>query len=73
MSEELEVLEEVFDRSTLMILYKMLNNNVISKVFGVVKSGKESRIYKGEDSEGKELALKIYLVVSSEFRKGILP
>ena len=71
-SEELEVLEEVFDRSTLMVIYHFMNKGIIDEIHGVVKSGKESRVYWGIGAEGKELAIKIYLVVSSEFRKGIL-
>jgi RIO kinase 1 len=71
-SEEYEVLEEVFDRSTLMVIYDFLNSGVINRIFGVVKAGKESRVYWGKDNEGKELAIKIYLTVSAEFRKGML-
>jgi RIO kinase 1 len=71
-SEEYEVLEEVFDRSTLMVIYDFLNKGVISEIHGVVKAGKESRVYWGKDSEGKDVAIKIYLTVSAEFRKGML-
>ena len=71
-SEEYEVLEEVFDRSTLMIIYEFLNRGVIDRIYGVVKSGKEARVYWGKDKTGKELAIKIYLTVSAEFRKGML-
>jgi RIO kinase 1 len=72
-SEELEVLEEVFDRSTLMVVYDFLNKGVLSSIHGVVSAGKESRVYWAKDSEGKELAVKIFLTVSAEFRKGMLP
>jgi len=71
-SEEYEVLEEVFDRSTLMIIYDFLNKGVIDEIHGVVKAGKESRVYWGKDKQGNELAIKIYLTVSAEFRKGML-
>jgi len=71
-SEEYEVLEEVFDRSTLMIIYDFLNKGTIDEIHGVVKAGKESRVYWGKDKQGNELAIKIYLTVSAEFRKGIL-
>jgi len=71
-SEEYEVLEEVFDRSTLMVIYDFLNKGTISEIHGVVKAGKESRVYWGKDKEANELAIKIYLTVSAEFRKGIL-
>jgi RIO kinase 1 len=71
-SEEYEVLEEVFDRSTLMVIYDFLNKGVIDEIHGVVKAGKESRVYWGKDKQGNELAIKIYLTVSAEFRKGML-
>lgn len=71
-SEEYEVLEEVFDRSTLMVIYDFMNDGTISEIHGVVSAGKESRVYWAKDSEGKDLAVKIYLTVSAEFRKGML-
>ncbi|UCG45212.1 MAG: serine protein kinase RIO [Candidatus Bathyarchaeota archaeon] len=72
-SEELEVLEEVLDRSTLMTIYGFLNKGIIDEIHGVVKAGKEARIYWGRDPDKAELAVKIYLTISSEFRKGMLP
>jgi len=70
-SEEMEALEEVFDKPTLMIIYRMLNQNIIKKIFGVVKAGKESKVFWGKSSSG-DIAIKIYLTVSREFRKGML-
>ena len=72
-SEELEVLEEVFDRSTLMVIYDFLNKGVLGDIFGVVSAGKESRVYWAKSKDGQELAVKIYLTVSAEFKKGMLP
>jgi RIO kinase 1 len=72
-SEEYEVFEEVFDRSTLMTIYKFLNKGTIDEIYGVVKAGKEARVYWGKDPEARELAIKIYLTVSAEFKKGMLP
>lgn len=68
-----EVMEEVFDKRTLMILYNLINDGVISEIVGVVKAGKESRLYWGKDSEEKDIAIKIYLTTSAEFRRGMLP
>ncbi len=72
-SEEYEVLEEVFDRSTLMTIYDFMNRGEIKEIYGVVNSGKESRIYWGINSNDEEIAIKIFLTVSAEFRKGRLP
>ena len=71
-SEELECMEEVFDRSTLMVIYDFMNRGVIGEIHGVVSAGKESRVYWAKDNEGHELAVKIYLTTSAEFRKGML-
>ena len=36
------------------------------------KAGKESKLYWGKDKEGNNLAIKIFLTVSAEFKKGML-
>jgi RIO kinase 1 len=71
-SEEYEVLEEVFDRSTLMTIYHFMNKGIIDQIHGSVKAGKESKLYWGRDKEGNSLAIKIFLTVSAEFKKGML-
>jgi RIO kinase 1 len=71
-SSERAVLEEVFDRSTLMTIYHLMNKEIIDEIYGSVKAGKESKLYWGRDKEGNNLAIKIFLTVSSEFKKGML-
>jgi RIO kinase 1 len=71
-SSERATLEEVFDQATLMVIYDFLNSGVLDEVHGVVNAGKEARVYWGKDKEGRELAVKIYLTASAEFRKGML-
>jgi len=71
-SEERETLEEVFDRSTLMIVYKMLNRGYLKTIHGVLRSGKEARIYWGRGKGNKPVAIKIFLTTSREFKKGRL-
>ncbi len=72
-SEDYQVIEEVFDRSTLMTIYDLMNKGIIDEIHGVVSAGKEARIYWGKDRKGKELAIKIYLTSSAEFKKGMMP
>lgn len=72
-TSERAVLEEVFDRTTIMTIYKFMNNEIIDEIYGVVKAGKEARIYWGKAPNGEELAIKIYLISAAEFRKGMLP
>lgn len=71
-SSERAVLEEVFDRSTLMTIYHLMNKGIINEIHGSVKAGKESKLYWGKDKEGNNLAIKIFLTVSAEFKKGML-
>ncbi len=72
MSKERATVEEVFDQTTRMIVFDLLNTGVLYEVNGVVSSGKEARVYWGKNKEGKDLAVKIYLTSSAEFKKGML-
>jgi RIO kinase 1 len=72
-SEDYQVIEEVFDKSTLMVIYDFMNKGIIDEIHGVVNAGKEARVYWGKDPKGNELAIKIYLTSSAEFKKGMLP
>ena len=71
-SSERATVEEVFDQATLMVIYSFLNSGVLYELHGVVNAGKEARVYLGKNKEGKELAVKIYLTTSAEFKKGML-
>jgi len=71
-SEELEALEQVFDKSTLMVIYHMLDTGKLAKISGVVRSGKEAKIYWGLGPKKNEIAIKIYLTLSADFKKGRL-
>lgn len=70
-SSERATLEEVFDQSTLMVIYDFLNKGILDEIHGVVNAGKEARVYWSKNKEGKELAVKIYLTSSAEFLKGM--
>ena len=71
-SEDYETLEEVFDKPTLMSLYKLMVKGTIGEVYGTIKAGKECRLYWGRTPEGREIAIKIYLTSTAEFKKGRL-
>lgn len=71
-SEELEALEQVFDKSTLMVIYHLLDTGRLAKITGAVRSGKEAKLYCGVGPRNKEVAIKIYLTLSAEFKKGRL-
>jgi len=70
--EDKETLEEVFDGRTLTTVMHLLNRGRLRELQGTVKSGKESRIYRGIDMKGGDVAVKIYLTSSAIFRQGRL-
>ncbi len=69
-SEAEETVEEVFDHSTIMTLYKLMNAGIIGDLHGVISAGKEARVYAATSPGGKPLAVKIFLMKTAEFRKG---
>ena len=71
-THERATIEEVFDQSTRMVLFRFLSKGILNEVNGVVSAGKEARVYWGKTKEGKELAVKIYLTSSAEFKKGMM-
>jgi RIO kinase 1 len=70
--ENYKVIEEVFDHLTIEGIYKLIRQGVIGDIEGVIKAGKEARIYWGTTPEQKELAIKIYYTSTADFRKGML-
>ena len=64
-----KTINEVLDKTTIMTLYDLINKHIISYVNGVVRSGKESQLFWAVDKNGKDIALKIYLVSTSSFKK----
>ncbi len=70
--EDKETLEEVFDGRTLTTVMHLLNRGRLRELQGTLKSGKESRIYRGIDMKGGDVAVKIYLTSSAIFRQGRL-
>ena len=68
-SDQRKVLEEVFDQATLLAVEELVARKDLGELHGVVRAGKEARVYYGEDRERKPVAVKIYLVSASDFRK----
>ncbi|RLE51730.1 MAG: serine protein kinase RIO [Candidatus Methanomethylicota archaeon] len=66
-----ETVEEVFDRATLMALYELINRGYIEVMFGVVNSGKEARVYWAKSASGEDVAVKIYLTATAEFKRSM--
>jgi RIO kinase 1 len=70
-SKDRATVEEVFDNTTRMVVFDMMNSGFFHELNGVVSSGKEARVYWGTTKEGTDLAVKIYLTSSAEFKRGM--
>ncbi len=64
-----KVINEVLDKITILQLHDLINSKIISYVNGVVKAGKESVVFWAKDFDDNDLALKIYLVTTSNFKR----
>ncbi len=68
-SDQRKVMEEVFDRATLLAVEELARKGQIDDLHGIVAAGKEARVYYAVNREGSPVAVKIYLTSSSDFRK----
>jgi len=66
-----EAVEEVFDRRTVLAVIELKRRGCIKQLKGVISAGKEARVYWAKGPENNDLAVKIYLTVTAEFRKSI--
>lgn len=60
---------EVFDKITLETLYKLANQGYLHVLNGAISTGKEANVFKGFDEDNKFVAVKIYRVTTSDFKK----
>ena len=67
--EDRKVGSEVFDRLTLNTLYKLAKMGYINQLQGAISTGKEANVFKGINDKGKFVAVKIYRVGTSDFKK----
>ncbi len=68
-SNERKTIEEVFDKATNFALDELISRGTLSYLNGVVRAGKEARIYWGVAPDGGARAVKIYLTASAEFKR----
>ncbi|MCS7093644.1 MAG: serine protein kinase RIO [Candidatus Aenigmarchaeota archaeon] len=59
---------KVYDRRTLMSLYKLIRKGVIKTLESTIKEGKESIVVSAKDQNERWLALKIYRVEYCDFK-----
>jgi RIO kinase 1 len=67
--KEFKIERKVFDDKTLFAIYKLMVKGFIKTVESIAKEGKESLVLSGKDANNKWLALKIYRIEYSSFRR----
>ena len=67
-SKKRAVIESVFDERTIFHLNKILANGPLERVEGVISAGKEANVYLAYDTNGREVAIKIYKIDSNTSR-----
>ncbi len=64
-----KVANEIFDDRTLETLYKLANKNYINILNGEISTGKEANVLKGLKEDNTPIAVKIYRIATSDFKK----
>jgi RIO kinase 1 len=67
----IKTVEEVLDPITMGHVERLIARGVIRELRGAISSGKEARVFWARGRGGRELAVKIYLSFTAEFRKSI--
>ena len=60
---------EIFDKITLETLYKLANQGYIDVLNGAISTGKEANVLTGITDDEKFVAVKIYRIATSDFKK----
>ncbi|WP_336360587.1 serine/threonine-protein kinase Rio1 [Haladaptatus sp. ZSTT2] len=67
-TEQFKVEAAVFDDATLAALYKLVQDGYIDAFGGPISTGKEANVYLADGPDG-EVAVKVYLINTSNFRQ----
>jgi len=67
-ADDRKVRDEVFDELTLKVLYRLARSGVIQTLGGPISTGKEANVFHAIGPGGRELAIKIYRIRSSDFK-----
>ena len=68
-NSERKVGNEIFDKITLETLYKIANQGYLDVLNGAISTGKEANVLTGITDEEKFVAVKIYRIATSDFKK----
>ena len=68
-ADDRKVSSEIFDKATLQVLYKLANQGHLDVLNGAISTGKEANVLKGIKDDGSIVAVKIYRIATSDFKK----
>jgi len=67
-ADDFKVRDEVFDELTLKALYRLASGGFIQALGGPISTGKEANVFHAIGPDGRELAIKIYRIKTSDFK-----
>lgn len=67
--DERKVGSEIFDKITLETLYKLANQGYLDVLNGAISTGKEANVLTGINKYDEYIAVKIYRIATSDFKK----
>ena len=68
-SSDRKVGNEIFDKITLETLYKLANQGYLDILNGAISTGKEANVLTGINDKDEFIAVKIYRIATSDFKK----
>lgn len=66
--EDKKTYDEVFDKNTLLTLYKMISKRIISTLDYPISTGKEGNVFRATDENEDALAVKIYRTSTATYK-----
>lgn len=66
-----KTLNEVFDKPTLLAFGKLISDDIIEYVDFPISTGKEANVFRAVTPEGKLVAIKVYRIATSNFKRMI--
>lgn len=67
--EDRKVMDQVFDKGTLLAIYKLMTDGIIDTVEFPISTGKEGNVFLSTTPDGGYVALKIYRIATSTFKR----
>lgn len=67
-ADDRKTMDEVFDKSTLLVLYKFISNGYIETIDYPLSTGKEANVFHATTPQGGSIAVKIFRTNTATFR-----